>query len=289
MAEFCFVAILAASVIAAGYAEHVIATRRGHGRLVAHTHGHEMSGAQLVAHMVKDTLAFTLGWSLLTLVKLTFWSATDDNGILGGGNVMTSHVVIVFISSLVTFASFLILDYSADRLRGHFGRGLRSLGKSFMLLLGLAWEGAFWEGARSMSQGMNIENKAWRMMVVILSSFTLCAIVMPAWIIYIVPHSVELKEDELHIKDYDDHLSRLSPRSRKTTTTCVVTIAGQPIVDDESGSTRDEEAPLSTPTSPRSSIAVPDTSQGHGSPHHAAKQLAKLASLGVEVRVLVSL
>merc|ERR1719337_307181 len=66
---------------------------------------------------------------------------------------MTSHLVVVFISSAITFTIFFMIDGAADRIHGRFSRGLRSLGKAFMLLLGLAWEGAFWEGAHSMAVG----------------------------------------------------------------------------------------------------------------------------------------
>merc|ERR1719359_1347688 len=99
--------------------------------------------------MIKDTFTFATGWSMLELLKMTFWKATADNGLIGQGDVMTSHVVIVFLSSVFTFAIFFVIDFAADRLHGHVGRGLRSLGKSLMLVLGLAWEGAFWEGAHA--------------------------------------------------------------------------------------------------------------------------------------------
>jgi len=211
--EFLFVAGLSICVISAGVIEHGIAEHHGHEELEAHKHGHEMTRLQLMAHMVKDTLAFTCGWSLLTLIKVGFWSATDDKGLLGEGDVMTSHLVVVFISSAITFTIFFMIDGAADRIHGRFSRGLRSLGKAFMLLLGLAWEGAFWEGAHSMSVGMGFEQRQPRMLVVIVLSLIFCGIVMPAWIIYIVPHTVEIEEDgELHAKDYDDHESPVASK-----------------------------------------------------------------------------
>lgn len=136
-----------------------------------------------------------------------FWSTTNDKGLLGQGDVMTSHVVIVFICSAVTFVSFFIIDFIADRAHGKVARGLRALGKAVCLMLGLAWEAAFWEGVHKMSAGMELQEKTSRMLVVTLSSLTLVAIVMPAWIMYIVPHTIELKDEELHVKDYDDHES----------------------------------------------------------------------------------
>lgn len=120
---------------------------------------------------------------------------------------MTSHVVIVFLCTAVSFAGFFIIDFIADRMHGKFARGLRALGKAIMLMLGLAWEAAFWEGAHVMPQGMGLEEKTSRMLVVIFSSLILVAIVMPAWVMYLVPHSIELKDDELHVKDLEDHES----------------------------------------------------------------------------------
>lgn len=239
-AELGFIAGLAISVVAAGFTEHRIAHSRGHQDLVAHKHGHEMSWLQLAMHMVKDTLAFTAGWNLLALVKLVFWSATDDKGLLGEGDVMTSHLVIVFISSVLTFVTFFAIDFSADRIHGDFSRGLRSLGKAFMLLLGLAWEGAFWEGAHSMSQGMGLEDQTQRMLCVAVLSLAFSAIVMPAWIMYIVPYTLEVEEEsqELHIKDYDDHKSPKASDSSPEGTGSMVTMKGD---TNESISTCDNE------------------------------------------------
>merc|ERR1719399_2047699 len=98
---------------------------------------------------------------------------------------------------------FFVIDFIADRIQGHFSRGLRSLGKAFMLLLGLAWESAFWEGSHAMSAGMELEDKTSRMLAVIFLSLGFCIIVMPAWIMYVVPHTIEVAEGEVHVKDYD--------------------------------------------------------------------------------------
>jgi hypothetical protein len=250
--EFCFTAGLAVTVIAAGYAEHMIAHSHGHDKLVASDgsghHGHEMSREQLAMHMVKDTLAFTTGWCLLTLLKLVFWSATNDNGVLGGGDVMTSHIVVVFISSAVTFSAFFVIDFIADRMHGHLARGLRALGKAFMIFLGLAWEGAFWEGSHSMAQGMGFESQTSRMLAVIVLSLAFCALVMPAWIMYIVPYTFEVEGDEVHIKDYDDHMSPKS-EGKVEHSLSMVTMTGDVVPQGSSeGSTCDLEAPASTPS-----------------------------------------
>jgi len=242
MAEFGFVAALAVGVIVAGFAEHKIASHHGHDELVAAKHGHQMTSAQLGMHMVKDTLAFTAGWGMLRLVKLTFWSATDGKGLLGEGDVMTSHLVIVFISSVVTFVCFFLIDFFADRIHGNCSRGLRALGKAFMILLGLSWEGAFWEGAHSMVQGMGFESQSNQMMMVVLLSLVFCAIVMPAWIIYIVPHTLEVDEEQIHMKDYDDHESpNPTPTQRSGS---MFTMTGEANIDcmSDSQSTADEGA-----------------------------------------------
>lgn len=105
---------------------------------------------------------------------------------------------------------FFAIDFAADRIHGKVARGLRSLGKAFMLLLGLTWEGAFWEGAHTMSQGMGFDDQTARMLMVVVLSLILCAIVMPAWIIHIVPHTFKEEHGELHMKDYDEHVSPAS-------------------------------------------------------------------------------
>lgn len=213
--ESFIVAVLFISVIALGFIEHVVASEHGHHDLEHDNHhGHEMSLSQLSLHMLKDTLAFTTGWCMLDGIKFFFWSQTNNEGLLGEGDVMTSHVVIVIISSVVTFVLFFIMDFAADRLHGHLGRGLRASGKAVMLLLGLAFEGAFWEGAHQMTAGLELEDKTSRMIAVIVFSLTFTAIVMPAWIMYIVPHTIELEGDEVHVKDYDDHVSPCAGANR---------------------------------------------------------------------------
>ena len=68
---------------------------------------------------------------------------------------------IVLIRSVVTFMMSFVLDCRADYLHGHLAKGLRSLGKAFMLLFGLAWEGA--QGGvdtalKGFNRSENIEN-----------------------------------------------------------------------------------------------------------------------------------
>jgi len=205
--ELCYVAALTVSVIGAGFGEHHIASHHGHHDLEHDEgHGHEMTKYQVAAHMVKDTLAFTIGWLFLALIKLVFWSATDDKGVLGGGNIMTSHLVLVFLTSLVSFVLFFIIDAIADRSNGSFSRGLRALGKSLMLCLGLAWEGAFWEGAHSMSVGMGFDMRESRMLATIFFSVVFTAFVMPAYILFIVPHTMVMSSNgTIHVVDYGDH------------------------------------------------------------------------------------
>jgi len=195
LGEFAFIIGLVILVIAAGYVEICVKEQ-------------EMGHVQLrIASSVEDTLAFTAGWCLVTFIKLAFWSATDDKGFLGQGNLMMSHVVIVLLSSVVTFAMVFVIDFVADRTTPHLAAGMRACGESFMLMLGIAWEGAFWEGAHAMSVGMGFKEKAPRMVVVILLSLSLVAIVMPAWIIYIVPHTLHAHSE--HGEGHDEG----SPRS----------------------------------------------------------------------------
>lgn len=209
----CFVVGLSVLVMLIGYVENGVAAHHGHEELTAQCkaghakHGHEMTRTQLFLHMLKDTVGFTIGWTLLVLIKIIFWSTTDDNGVIGDGDIMTSHTVVVIISSAVTFATFFCIDFAADRIHGNFARGLRALGKAYMLLLGLAWEGAFWEGAHSIAVGMNLDHRSKRMLSVIGISLAFCGLVMPAWILYIVPRTIEMHDGELHVKDYDDHAS----------------------------------------------------------------------------------
>lgn len=134
--------------------------------------------------VVEMTISMTVGWALLFAGRWFFWVSTSDHGV-GEGDLMSARMVQALAFSLACFASIFVFDYLADNDYLD-ASALRSLMSAIGLLLGLAWEGAFREAIESVGRGWDDEptKKLENLDIV---SILLCAVVMPAWAMYIHP------------------------------------------------------------------------------------------------------
>merc|ERR1711924_66209 len=95
-------------------------------------------------------------------------------------------MAIVF--SVIVFACILGLDKVADSVeREDFEFALRSLLKTCSLLMGLSWEACFNQGVHAV--GLKYHGST-QTLVIVMLSVTTCAVVLPAWAFYILPHAV---------------------------------------------------------------------------------------------------
>jgi len=134
--------------------------------------------------IIEMTISMTIGWTMLFAGRWLFWVSTDDEGV-GQGDLMSARMVQALAFSFFSFACIFVIDFFADR--GYLDTSaLRSLMSAMGLLLGLAWEGAFGEAIEGI--GRVYEDRPTTHLAVIDSlGLSLCAIVLPAWAMYILP------------------------------------------------------------------------------------------------------
>eukprot|EP00931_Biecheleriopsis_adriatica_P123534 TRINITY_DN98586_c0_g1_i1.p1 TRINITY_DN98586_c0_g1~~TRINITY_DN98586_c0_g1_i1.p1 ORF type:complete len:644 (-),score=106.84 TRINITY_DN98586_c0_g1_i1:54-1985(-) len=148
--------------------------------------------------LIEVTLAMSMGWCMLYLGHWMFWIASDGNGLIGNGDVMAAKTVVTFFCTCFGFAMLLVIDFAADRLP-FFEHGLRSTSEAFVLLLGLSWESTFVKVLEA-SQKKATDNTQDTLMTVV-KALVLCFLVVPAWIMYIMPKAYlasasDAEEDE---------------------------------------------------------------------------------------------
>jgi hypothetical protein len=146
--------------------------------------------------LLQDITTMTMAWCVLPYGQWQFWTATGGEGI-GEGTVMTARVVMALASSAGCFTLIFIIDKIADAYpedeqdEGGFADGCRKLLTAFVLSMALSWEAAFDRAVEGLSEQFQGSTKV-RMEAFI--SFGLCAIVLPAWKMYILPSSIKKAE-----------------------------------------------------------------------------------------------
>jgi hypothetical protein len=155
---------------------------------VAALEGHKGSLPAVVrsAKVVQLILSMTMGWSLTFCGQWQFWSATKGKGV-GLGDKMTARMVDALVFSYLCFFMILILDFVADKL--NIARtGFNAVSNSFVLGLGIAWQGAFSEAVNALSH--RFDDKTVRAYMDVLITICLIAVVMPAWLLYMLPKAL---------------------------------------------------------------------------------------------------
>merc|ERR1712060_705192 len=98
---------------------------------------------------------------------------------------MMQRLIMAIVFSVIVFIAVLGIDKIADLVTdGGMEYGFRSLLKTCSLLMGLSWEACFNEGVHAI--GLRYHGETQTLVVVLLSVVT-CAVVLPAWAMYIVP------------------------------------------------------------------------------------------------------
>merc|ERR1719203_2452650 len=138
------------------------------------------------------TIRMTMGWSLLFWGYWCFYNRAESDDKYGG--ILGQRIVMAVVFSVIVFFSIAFIDKIADFFRNQGSNvaeaiedGCRALLKTFALLMGLSWEATFAEGVNAVSF---VYPEDMRMYVVVSLSLLLCAIVLPAWALYIVPKSM---------------------------------------------------------------------------------------------------
>merc|ERR1719321_1446744 len=96
-------------------------------------------------------------------------------------------MVDALVFSYLCFFMILILDFVADKM--NMARtGFNAVSNSFVLGLGLAWQGAFSEAVNALSH--RFDDKTVRAYMDVLITICLIAVVMPAWLLYMLPKAL---------------------------------------------------------------------------------------------------
>jgi|ERR1740122_636631 len=136
------------------------------------------------------TAAMTMGWCLCFLGKWFFWYHTGGKGWNGQGDVTGARLAMIVLFTVVSFFSIAVLDWMTSKWSS-LEHALEALIESFVLNVGLAYEGLFMSAFDDV--GYQYKNDSTRK-VLATSTITLavCAIVIPPWVLYILPHSMHV-------------------------------------------------------------------------------------------------
>lgn len=138
------------------------------------------------AKVTQLILSMCMGWSLVFCGQWEFWSSTHGNGV-GLGDKMTARMIDALIFSYLSFGFIISLDFLADKIKVA-RTGFNAVTNSFVLGLGIAWQGAFSEAVNALSH--RFEDKSTRAYMDALMTMILCAIVLPAWLWYMLPKAL---------------------------------------------------------------------------------------------------
>eukprot|EP00931_Biecheleriopsis_adriatica_P090109 TRINITY_DN64143_c0_g1_i1.p1 TRINITY_DN64143_c0_g1~~TRINITY_DN64143_c0_g1_i1.p1 ORF type:complete len:745 (+),score=145.50 TRINITY_DN64143_c0_g1_i1:289-2235(+) len=153
----------------------------------AHGRSNERTCLERAATLLEQTMSMTMGWLVLFWGYWQFWNVTDAKGLIGNGDVMIAKIVLALIFTCFAFVMIIVIDYAADRLP-KLEDALRSLGEAFVLLLGLSWESCFMEVMGAVLK--NSSDEVVNTLVFVCMSAVLCLLVIPAWIMYILPNAL---------------------------------------------------------------------------------------------------
>lgn len=163
--------------------------------------GEVSQATQKTIHLIREISAMTMGWCLLYTGYWAFYQQTDSKDSVGGA--MTMRVVMALVFSAITLAAIIVLDMVADRARSKFEEeSVRSLLVTFSLLMGLSWESCFSQAVENLGYAIEVRNSDAGAFGygIITSTFVqstvtvaLCAVVLPAWAWYILPHTSHFK------------------------------------------------------------------------------------------------
>lgn len=138
------------------------------------------------AKVLQLILSMSMGWSLVFCGQWEFWSSTHGKGV-GLGDKMTARMCDALMFSYLSFGFIIFLDFLADKL-AMARHGFEAVSQAFVLGLGLAWQGAFAEATTCLSH--RFEDKHTRAYMDAWMTLGLCATVLPAWVLYMLPKAL---------------------------------------------------------------------------------------------------
>lgn len=143
------------------------------------------------AEVMQESFSMTVGWCLLYWGYWNFCAATDDANV--DSRPMSMRLVMALIFSAMSFAAILSIDALADRSPPALEAGLRALLKTSGVVMGLSWEASFTQAEHSIGASFDFPIRTF---VKIGITFGLCAVVLPAWALYILPKTTACQPEK---------------------------------------------------------------------------------------------
>ncbi|CAK0816694.1 unnamed protein product [Prorocentrum cordatum] len=140
------------------------------------------------------TSSMAMGWCVLFWGQWLFWAGTGGHGV-GTGSRMSARMLMAMVFSMACFMAIRIVDFFADRASKSTQKGLRQLLSTFGIVMGLTWEACFTEAIDGITADYD---GSYKTVLDFGITFSLCAVVLPAWAMYILP---KVLEDEEQKKD----------------------------------------------------------------------------------------
>jgi len=138
------------------------------------------------ARLGQATLSMSAGWCLLSWGQWLFWRGVGEK--LGEADKMEARMIMAIAFSALVFSCIFIFDFIADYIVTQ--ARPRALISTMALLLGLAWEAVFTLAIESIS-GNYIKHPAEYIYCELGLTFCLCGVVLPAWVMYLIPRAEE--------------------------------------------------------------------------------------------------
>jgi len=141
-------------------------------------------------------LTMTMGWSVLYWFKWLFPFLMDSEGLFNGSDIMTSVIFMATLATIFGFALVLAIGKANTRwgFRGALFNYIEDFTEALVLVMGLAWESVVMCAIYYANKSKTSQAKR------ILSSMELCltivALVVPVWLLYVLPKARELVPDD---------------------------------------------------------------------------------------------
>jgi len=163
----------------------------------------EMRILNRIYHSLVACLTMTAGWCAVYFSQWFFWWASDGYGVLGEGNTLSAALVLVFFCTVYAIAMTLFCDYLGDNYES-LRKGMRMVLISFVLLTGLSWESVFLGAASAIDP--SVSSAFGKAVLDLFEVVVFCLVIMPAWIWYILPHTLHDEEEEIAEKEGEKDL-----------------------------------------------------------------------------------
>lgn len=146
--------------------------------------------------VIYETCQMAMGWTLLYWGYWYYYDWMMDKH--GSGGKVGMRIIMAIMFSALSFMAIVWIDFVADRTaNASVEKGMRSMLKTFALLMGLAWEATFTSAVKAIGHEFEGHEATFVIDGLVL---TICAVVLPAWALYIFPKTFGADGNVKHVE-----------------------------------------------------------------------------------------